>query len=292
MTHAKFILPLVLAGVLSMPLSPVLAAADTGAPTTSQPAEAARARALLDRAVRHMMSAGDRALSAFSRAGEFTDGDLYVYALDTRGVLLASGGASYSFIGRDMLDYRDPDGKPLFAEILDGALKHGGGSIEYRWLNLQRGTVERKIAYYQAVGSRILAVGYYAPRATPEQAMSVLWRAVDELKRNAPAAAFAAFNDINGSFVRDDTYVFVVGITDRRMHAHGAMPRLIGRNVAELRDVDGKQIIDQMLNIVSTADAGGLDYKWRNPVTGEIEKKHTFVRRVGDYMVGVGYYEP
>lgn len=292
MRHANFILPLILAGCLSLPPSLSSAAANADTPESRQTTEATRARALLHRAVSHMTSAGDRALGAFSRAGEFTDGDLYVYVLDTNGVLLASGGASYSLIGRNLLDYRDPDGRKLFAEILDGALTRGHGSIDYRWLNLQRGTIERKIAYYQAVGDRILAVGYYAPRATPEQAMSVLWRAVDELKRHGPGTAFTAFNDINGSFVRDDTYVFVVGITDRRMHAHGAMPRLVGRNVAELKDVDGKQIIDQMLAIVSTADSGSLDYKWRNPVTGEIEKKHTFVRRVGDYMVGVGYYEP
>lgn len=193
-----------------------------------------------------------------------------------------------------MLDYRDPDGKALFTEILEGARKHGHGLIHYRWLNPQRGTVERKVAYYRAVDGLIIAVGYYAPRATVEQALSILWRAVDDLRRTGPTS-FIAFNDLNGGFVRDDTYVFVVGIKDQRMHAHGANPRLVGRKVAELKDAAGKPIIEEMLHIMTRADEGSLDYEWRNPVTDRIEHKRTFLRRVGDfgdYMVGVGYYQP
>jgi cytochrome c len=179
----------------------------------------------------------------------------------------------------------------LFAEIIAGANRHGHGTVHYRWLNPQRGTVERKTAYYQAVDNYIAAVGYYAPRATPEQAMSVLWRAVDELQRRG-SASFETFNDLNGGFVRDDTYVFVVGIEDQRMHAHGANPRLVGRKVAELKDAAGKPIIAEMLQIIARTDEGSLDYQWRNPVTGQIENKRTFLRRVGDYMVGVGYFQP
>lgn len=253
--------------------------------------DAVRAKALLERAVVRLKEQGERAYAAFSQTGEFTDGDLYVYVVGNDGVLLASGGASFNFIGRNMLDYKDPDGKKLFQEILDGAKSKGGGRIEYRWLNLQRGTVERKVAYYQAVDNRIVAVGYYLPRATPEQAKAILWRAVDELKRQG-VQAFPRFNDINGGFVQNDTYVFVVGIKDMRMHAHGAMPRLVGRNVAELLDVNGKPIIRQMLDIVTSKGEGSLDYQWRNPVTGKIESKRTFLQRVGDYMVGVGYYQP
>jgi cytochrome c len=216
---------------------------------------------------------------------------LYVYVLGNDGVLLASGGASYNYIGRSMVDYKDPDGKKLFQEILDGARAKGGGKLEYRWLNLQRGTVERKITYYQAVQNRIVAVGYYAPRATPEQALSILWRAVDELKRRGPDS-FAQFNDINGGFVRDDSYVFVVGMKDLRMYAHGTMPRLIGKNVGDLTDASGEQIIRKMVDIVNSKGEGSLNYKWRNPITGKIENKSTFLKRVGEYMVAVGYYLP
>lgn len=275
-------------------------AATTGAlaagPATTEAAaekadEATRARALLDRAVARLKEQGERALGAFSRVGEFTDGDLYVYILGMDGVMQSSAGSSISYIGRNMLEYRDPDGKKFFQEMVDGARTKGGGRIEYRWLNLQHGKVERKVTYYQAVDNRIAAVGYYAPRATAEQAKSILWRAADEVKRIGPAA-FEQFNDLNGGFVRDDTYVFVVGFKDMRMHAHGAMPRLVGRNVADLADDRGTPIIRRMADTAKRAGEGSLEYYWRNPVTGQVERKRSFFLRVGDYLVAVGHYEP
>ena len=267
------------------------AAADNPEVRAERTDDAVRARALLERAVQHLKEQGDRAYASFSLAGDFTDGELYVYVVGNDGVLLASGGASFNFIGRNMLEYRDPDGKKLFQEMVDGAKSKGSGRIEYRWLNLQRGTVERKVAYFQAVDNRIVAVGYYLPRATPEQAMAVMWRAVDELKRNG-TQAFQRFNDLNGGFVQDDTYVFVVGLKDQRMLAHGAMPRLVGKNVAELVDAKNKPIMRPMIDIVTSKGEGSFDYQWRNPVTGRTESKRTFLQRVGDYMVGVGYYQP
>lgn len=291
MIQAARVLLCLAAFAVTLPPPSFAAAAGNLEPRVEQADDAGRAKALLERAVIHLREQGDRAYAAFSRAGEFTDGELYVYVVGNDGVLLASGGASFNYIGRNMLEYRDPDGKKLFQEILDGAKSKGSGRIEYRWLNLQRGTVERKVAYYQAVDNRIAAVGYYLPRATPEQAKAILWRAVDELKRQG-ISAFPRFNDLNGGFVQDDTYVFVVGLRDLRMHAHGAMPRLVGRNVADLLDANGKPIMRPMVDMVISKGEGSFDYQWRNPVTGKIENKRTFLQRVGDYMIGVGYYQP
>ncbi len=259
--------------------------------SNEQQKDAQRAKALLARAMARLTEQGESALAAFSHADEFTDGDLYVYVLGADGVMQASGGASSTFIGRNMLEYVDADGRKPFVEMVKGARTQGKGIVEYRWLNHRRGLVEPKVAYYQAAGDRIVAVGYYAPRGTAEQAMAILWRAVDLVKRRGPEA-FPEFSDLGHGFIRDDTYVFVVGIKGKHMLAHGAMPRLAGTHVAELRDVNGVPIIQKMLEIVRTKDEGVLDYDWPNPVTRKAEHKRTFLRRVGDYMVGVGYYTP
>lgn len=276
---------------LSLSFTTPIVVAEAPATSAAEAAQDERARVLLDKAVARLARDGERALAAFSMVGEFTDGELYVYALDSEGTLLASGGASYTYVGRNMLGYRDPDGKALFADMLDGARRDGGGRIDYRWLNMQRGSVERKTAYYRLVDKYVLAVGYYTPRASQEQAMSTLWRAIDELKRSGPKA-FDTFNDINGGYVRDDTYVFVVGLADGRMLAHGAMPRLVGRRVLDLKDADGEPIIRKMIELVERDGEGTLAYRWPNPVTGQIENKKSFLHRVGDYLVAVGYYQP
>ena len=53
--------------------------------------EAQDAKALLQKAVSYYQAHGDEAFAVFSRQGEFIKGQLYVYVVDTNGVMLASG---------------------------------------------------------------------------------------------------------------------------------------------------------------------------------------------------------
>lgn len=247
------------------------------------------AKALLDRAVAHYKTVGEAAFAAFSRAGEFLSGDRYVYVLGRDGVLQASGGSSITLLGRDISALEDSDGKAFIREILTGARNKGSGSVKYRWRNPLNAKVLPKIAYYEKVGDVIIVVGHYILRASPELAQSMLWRAVHELKNN-PETAIRSFNDINGGFLQDDLYVFVVGINDMTVYAHGSQPRLIGKNVADLHDQNGKAFIKEMIHASQEKEIGEVQYTWINPVTKKTEKKISYVKRVGEYLVGVGAY--
>ena len=253
------------------------------------PDDSARARALLNNAVEYYRKNGKPAFAAFSRADQFVDGNLYVFAIGDDGILQASGGPSAMFIGRDVRNLKDVDGKLFIKELLDGAKASGNGSVEYRWLNREHGKEERKVAYFRRIGDLTIAVGYYVPHASPQAAKELLARAVDAMEKD-PKLAIVRFNSMNGGYNEDDLYVFVVGINDKIMHAHGSIPRLIGRNVADLRDIKGKHLLPQMIDIVNTKGSGELSYVWPNSVTGKQEQKTTYLRRVGDYLVAVGHY--
>jgi cytochrome c len=251
--------------------------------------DALRAHGLLERAVAHYKLARDKALVEFDRSGEFVDGELYVYVLSTDGVLLASGGPSSALIDRNVAEMTDATGKPFFREILGKAQSKGAGTVEYQWLNRVDNKVESKVAYFEKVDDRILAVGYYIARATPAQAQALLGRAVDALKAD-PAKALNAFNRTRGGFSEDDLYVFVVDLGDKRFRAHGTNRRLVGTDALQLRDPNGRPIIQQMIDALAKADPAELDYVWPNPVTGRNENKHTLLRKAGGMLVGVGYY--
>jgi cytochrome c len=251
--------------------------------------DAKRAQALLVRAVDYYSQNKDRALAAFSRVSEFTNDDLYVYVIGTNGQMLASGGSSSALIGRDVSAMRDATGKLFFREMIDTAQDKGAGMVEYRWLNRVDRKVERKVTYFKKVDDRIIAVGFYIPRASQEQAKVLLEQAVAAVKTD-PRAAFAAFNDLNGKFIQDDLYVFAVDIKDAKFLAHGATPRFVGTDAHDLKDFTGKPIIKEMIAIAKSEGQGTLEYKWRNPVTEKIETKHTLLRKVNNYLVAVGYY--
>lgn len=82
----------------------------------------------------------------------------------------------------------------------------------------------------------------------------------------------------------------MIGLDDARFRAHGALPRLIGSNALALRDANGKEFIRDMLNRVKDKEQAEIDYAWRNTVTNQVETKHTFLRKVGNNLIGVGHY--
>ncbi len=287
----KYLLKIV-ALVAASSVLPSAYAEEPKAPSAASEAvakDAQRAQDLLARAVTAYRQQGDKAFAAFNAPGEFVDGELYVWVLGTDGVMLASGGSSSALIGRNVTNMRDASGAPFFAEMLEKAKTAKTGVVEYRWLNRLHNKPERKVTHFQKIGERLLAVGYYIPRATPEQAVAMLDRAVAAMKAD-PAKAVADFNSLNGGFIEDDLYVFAVDLEEGKFRAHGVSPRLVGTNSYKLTDRNGTPIVRLMVDALRNTDRGELEYAWRNPVTRQIENKHTMFRKVGDMLVGVGYY--
>ncbi|MDD2058429.1 cache domain-containing protein [Pseudomonas sp. GD03860] len=248
-----------------------------------------QARALLEKAVSHYRESGEAALAQISRQGEFTRDEQYVYVIDTRGVMLASGGLSAIYIGRDIRPILDDDRKPAFDHALlqpsDGQMH----SEEYRWLNPKDGEIERKKIWYQRVDDKIFAVGYYLPRSSPHAAQVLLDEAITAMD-HAPATTLERINRLDKAFNRDDLYVFVVDTDTLKMVAHGYNPRLVGTDFRRLQAVDGQPIGQQMLKAIDGKKEAQISYAWRNPVTGKPEPKNTLIRRSGRFLVAVGYY--
>lgn len=275
------------------PLAPIQAA--SAPQPVAGSAERGHQRAaedLLGKAVAYLEAEGaDKALAAFNdRQGHFAEGQYYVFALDRAGIMRASSGASRSLVGLDVRALKDAAGVPFMNEILDAAAKAPRGEVRYHWLNPADNKVEDKVSRFQVVGDLILAVGYYLPRGTAEQARALLDKAVALIGSAGQEQAFQAFNDPQGGFVVGDEYVFVIGLDDGRYLASGRSPNLIGTDVREVKDAAGKPLFKEMIALARDKGTGRLDYMWRNPVTNAVEHKHTLVQRVGDVLLGVGYY--
>jgi signal transduction histidine kinase len=249
------------------------------------------AQGLLQRAVEYYQVQGDAALAAFSRQGEFTTAERYVFVVDTHGIMLASGGTSAVLIGRDVSTVLPPELHSAFEQALKTDANAGVQTAEYRWKSWANGKIERKRAYFQRVGDRIIAVGEYVPRATPEQAQALLSHAAQAIEKD-PAASFKAINGLDPDFHEDDLYVFVIDLANHRYVAHGYNLRLVGVDFATIHDPQRKPVGAPILALMAKQNEGGYDYRWKNPVTSKVEAKHALLRKVGTYLVAVGYYKP
>ena len=278
-----------------MALPAAAATADSPAPAklgSIERAKAGRAAELLTAAVAYLKHNGAKeAFEAFNdRSGSFVYGPYFVYVLGTDGFMHANGGNQFSLAGHNVLDMRDAAGKPLVRDLLEAAAKSPNGAVEYRWLNPEDNHIEVKTSLYSLVDGYVVSVGYYTPRATRVEAQALLGRAVGFLKSNTPDAAFARFNNPQGDFVQDDQYVFAIGLEDGKYRASGASPQLNGMDVRGMKDAAGNPLFEDMIAVAKKAGSGTVHYVWRNPATNAVESKHTLVQRVGDVLLGVGFY--
>ena len=252
--------------------------------------EAERATRLLDKAVAHYKANGESAFAAFSRQGVFVDGELYVYVVDTSGVMLASGGPSANLVGRDISSVLGDELNKTFKEALSLPETGETHSAEYRWMNWADGKTQRKRVFFQRVGERIFAVGYYMPRSSQTEALALLERATAAVAA-APVEAIGRINGLSPEFVQDDLYVFVVDLGSEKFVAHGYNLRLVGTDFRSLLAADRQPIGRQMLDILKSGGEGEVHYQWRNPANNRVEQKSTLIRKVGGYTVAVGHYQ-
>ena len=129
-------------------------------------------------------------------------------------------------------------------------------------------------------------------KGTAAEAQAMVQKAIAHIKKVGREKAFADFDNQKGPFVDRDLYVVVYDMKGKVL-AHGANEKMIGKDVIELRDNDGKYFVKERIEMMSKApDAKGWqDYKFMNPVTRAIEPKSMYLQRYEDLIVGCGVYK-
>ncbi len=136
------------------------------------------------------------------------------------------------------------------------------------------------------------SLSYAAEKGSKDEAVAMVKQAAALVKSAGKEKAFAAISDpANKDFHDRDLYIYVYDLNGVAL-AHGNNPRMVGKNLIDLKDGDGKPMIKNMVDIAkSPAGKGWVEFKWPNPVTKVVEQKAGYVERVDDMMVGSGIYK-
>jgi len=130
-------------------------------------------------------------------------------------------------------------------------------------------------------------------RGTAKEAEALVKKAVDFYKANGKEKAFAEFNKgFKGKFAYKDLYLFVYDFKGVCL-SHGTNPALIGKNLYELKDPNGKQVVKDLIEIVKGNGKGWYDFMWSHPLTKKLEMKSSYVQRLGNenIIIGCGIYK-
>lgn len=142
-----------------------------------------------------------------------------------------------------------------------------------------------------AIGvAMVTGAAWAAENATPKEAEAMVKKGVTFIKANGKDKGYAEITNKQGQFKDRDLYLAVYRLDGTPM-AHGANEKMVGRNLIELKDIDGKEFVRERMDMAKTKASFWQDYKFTNPVTKKVEPKSMYCERLDDTVVCGGVYK-
>lgn len=125
---------------------------------------------------------------------------------------------------------------------------------------------------------------------TADEAKAMVKKGVAFIKANGHDKGYAEIMNKQGRFVDRDLYLTVYRM-DGMVLAHGANEKMVGKNLIDLKDVDGKEFVRERVELGKSKPNFWQDYKFTNPVSKKIEPKSMYCERLEDTVVCGGIYK-
>lgn len=94
-------------------------------------------------------------------------------------------------------------------------------------------------------------------------------------------------------FFNDESGYFFVESYNAWMVAHATKPELVGTYRYDVKDINGKYYVRDMVEAIKYKGYGFVDYYFEHPETGLNTKKLSFVKSIpaAEFFIGTGYYD-
>lgn len=250
-------------------------------------------RSLLDRGVSYC-GKNDlvKVCHAFTHTKDFTEGELYLFLMDTKGVIYAHGEQS-NLLWKSLWDYRDNFGAFAIQSIIKTA-QNAPGWLTYEWSGAVKVSFVQKVTIDDK--EYVIGCGYY-PHSKKYAVIGLVKGAV-ALFNNDMAAGRpleSPFSSMGYSksdkFIYGDLYLYALDF-DGVIWAQGDDANLIGRNSLNRADARGRTINKEIIDKLKLKEEGEgiwVEYTSKNAL------KLTYAEKVKDtkgkfYFIACGYY--
>jgi cytochrome c len=147
----------------------------------------------------------------------------------------------------------------------------------------------RAVVAASVVAIFVSGSAFAADRANKDEAVAMVKKAVAAIKANGDKA-YADITAKGGPFTDRDLYI-VVYKTDGVVLAHGQNETLVGKNLSDAKDPEGKPFVAERIELAKKGAPFWQDYKYMDPLTKKSEPKQMYCEPVNDTAVCGGIYK-
>ncbi len=143
---------------------------------------------------------------------------------------------------------------------------------------------------FATIAAFALAAAPKAAFGTAKEAEAMVAKAVAYAKKVGNEKAYQDFTNKEAPFVDRDLYVVVYDMNGKVL-AHGQNPKMVGKDLIDLLDPDGKAFVRERVELGKTKPKFWHDYKWTDPLTKKPLAKSTYCERQADVLFCAGIYK-
>ncbi len=178
--------------------------------------------------------------------------------------------------GKDLSDYKDPEGKFLFNEMVKVAKESGSGFVNYMWAKPNFDAPQPKVSYVILFKpfNWVIGTGEYISNVT-EAIQKEAMKTISLMRFGKNGDDYFWINDLKPTMIM-----------------HPTKPELDGKDLSQNKDPNGKFLFNEFVKVAKESGSGFVDYMWPKPKKDAPQPKISYVSLFSewDWIIGTGVY--
>jgi signal transduction histidine kinase len=142
-----------------------------------------------------------------------------------------------------------------------------------------------------ATALTLSCAGALAAEPTEKDAIAMAERGAALVKAKGKEEMMKRINAKDPDFVQGELYVDLRDVKTGIVLAHPYNPSIVGKDLTDVPDANGKKYRREIIELAAAKGKGWVDYQYKNPTTGKIEPKTTYILLVDGVVLEAGLYK-
>jgi len=126
---------------------------------------------------------------------------------------------------------------------------------------------------------------------TEKDAIAMAERGAALIKAKGKEAMVKRINARDPEYVQGSLYIDMRDLYTGIVLAHPINSSIVGKDLTDIPDASGKKYRREIIELAQKSGKGWVDYQYKNPVSGKVEPKSTYILRVDDVVLEAGIYK-
>lgn len=133
--------------------------------------------------------------------------------------------------------------------------------------------------------------GALASEPTAKDAIAMAERGAAMVKAKGKEEVMKHITAKDPEFVQGSLYIDMRDVKTGIVLAHPYNPSIVGKDLTDVPDANGKKYRREIIELAAAKGKGWVDYQYKNPASGKIEPKTTYILLVDGVVLEAGLYK-